>query len=673
MLYSMVPASLLIINLILNWESLKKYGFRVRKQDSGKRVPALYNYFILSASCYFIVDMTWGLLYEHHDIPQLFPIIYSLTVFYFLFMLLTMLTWARYIAAYLDKGNRRTKALLIGVWAMFVIGVICLILNRFYHFMFSYNEAHEYVGETGRNISFILQIAFYTVVSVYMMYVAHKSIGREKIRYQAVAVTSIVLCVFLIFQIMFAFLPSYAMGLMIGVCVVHSYIKSGEKKQKEIHDHIASVMAEDYEAIFYIDIDTGEYLSFSKSQKYMSIKATSLGKDFFKEALDSIDGCVYPEDRGYAKVFYDKETMLKNVEGKRSFSFKYRVMVEDEPRFFLFTVMREQDRPYLIFYEKDIQDELNAERARKENQKKTVTFSQIAESLASNYDVIYYVDVEASSYTGYVVNNIYGNLQIGKSGEDFFEDSFNNIPNVIYEQDLELVKEFMNRDKMISALEIHKDYCLDYRIKVEEKTRFTRMTARKSSDGSHIIIGVEDIDAEVQREHQQLSALRSEKELARRDELTGIKNKTAYKELEASVQGNIDNCLDYLEFGLIVCDANNLKTINDTLGHAAGDEYIKSSARLLCDIFVHSPVFRVGGDEFVVFLRGSDYVSRHELMEKLHAHSIENNKTGNGVVLAAGMSEYDPENDSFVNDIFERADKAMYEDKQKLKAIKNKA
>ena len=668
MLYSIAPASLLVINLILNWDTLKKYGFFVKKQDENKRVPIRYNQFILASGIYIFVDMLWGIMYEHHDIPVLFPFIYSLTVFYFLFMLMTMLTWTRYIVAYIDKSGRWSTVLLYGVWIMVSAGVICLMLNRFYGFMFSYNDAHEYVGETGRNISFQLQIAFYTVISVYMMYVAHKSTGRLKVRYKAVAVTSIVLCVFLIFQILYAFLPSYAVGLMIGICLVHSFVQSGEKKQKEIQDDIAAAMAEDYEAIFYIEIESGEYISYSKSQKYQTLDAKALGKDFFKEALESIDGCVYPEDREYAETFYDKKTMLDNLNGKHSFSFKYRVMICGEPRYFLFTVTREKSGQYFIFYEKDIQDELDAEKAQKENQKKTITFSQIAESLASHYDVIYYVDISDSSYIGYEANNIFGQLQISKSGEDFFSDVNANIPSIVHPQDCDTVAAFLDKDNLISQLEIHKEYSIDYRIMVDGKPRFTRIIVKKPSDGTHFIIGVEDIDAEVQREKQQLKALKTEKELARRDELTGIKNKTAYKELEESVQGNIDNGMDYLDFALVVCDANNLKKINDTLGHAAGDEYIKASARLLCDIFVHSPVFRVGGDEFVVFLRGNDFLSRTELMDKLRSQVLENKKNENGVILAAGMSEFNPESDSFVSDIFERADKEMYADKQKLKS-----
>ena len=126
--------------------------------------------------------------------------------------------------------------------------------------------------------------------------------------------------------------------------------------------------------------------------------------------------------------------------------------------------------------------------------------------------------------------------------------------------------------------------------------------------------------------------------------------------------------MDYLPFGLVVCDANNLKTINDTQGHAAGDEYIKASARLLCDIFVHSPVFRVGGDEFVVFLQGSDFAEKENLMKKLRDQVLENKETGSGPILASGMAEYAPQIDNFVTEIFERADKEMYENKQDLKS-----
>ena len=669
MLYAIAPATFLIANILLNWELFKKYGFTIKKEDKQNEAHIHYNWFLIAANCYLIIDMTWGFLYARRDNQVLFPFIYYLTVLYFLFMFLTMLAWTRYIISYIDNKGRNSIFISYGAWIIVAIGIVCLILNRFFHFMFSYNESNDFIGETGRNISFILQISFHTIVSIYMLYVEHKSPRHKKIRYKAVANTCIILGIFLTFQIFFPLFPFYAMGLLIGICLIHSIVEAGEKKEKEIHDHIASTMAKDYEAIFYIDIKSGEYMTFSKSQKYMTLDAVETGKDFFKDTLQSLKECTYPDDLEYAKSFFNKETMLKNLEGKRSFSFKYRVLINNKPRFFLFTMMRESNSQYLIFYEKDIEDELNAEKAQKENQKQTITFGQIAESLASNYDVIYYVNIADSSYVCYQVNNIYGQLESNKSGEDFFRETLINIPQLIHEQDCEPLSEFLNKDNLISTMENHKDCSFNYRLMVSGKAHYTRMTVRKSSDGSHFIICVENIDDEIKKERQHLRELKTEKELARRDELTGVKNKTAYKELEASIQGNIDNGLECANFALVVCDSNNLKQINDTKGHAAGDEYIRDSAHILCDIFVHSPVFRVGGDEFVVYLRGNDYSTRLELMEKLQKQILENKKKDSGVILASGMSVYNPESDKLVSDIFKRADQAMYENKKQLKSV----
>ena len=667
MFYSTISILALILNLIINHEALKDVRIRSVRLGGEAQTAIRYNHFLMASNCYFIADIAWGLLYEFHAVDNLFPLLYLDCILYFMFMFLTMLTWIRYIVAYLNKTRPRTKALLYAVWTMFVLGLVYLVINYYYPFIFSFNENHEYITESGRHIAFVLQIVLYMVTSTYMLHISRKSIGREKIRYRAVGLTCLVMEIFLIFQILDPSYPSYAMGLMIGICLIHIFVEADEKKEKEITDNIATGLAEDYEAMYYINIETGEYREFAKSEEYESMNVPVAGHDFYAETSANIDRYVHPDDREFAQSLYSKEAMLKNLEGRRSYSYKYRIMLDGQPRYFRFTVMRANDDRHFVLYEKDIDDEITEENIRLENQKKHATFSQIAESLAVNYDVIYYVDAEDSSYISYECKNIYGKLDMQKSGDDFFADSRNDIPQIVHKDDRDTVVGFIDRDHMISTLKDHKSCSMDYRIMAGRRVHYVRMTVRKTGDGTHFIVGIENIDAEIKKEKQHLKALNTEKELARRDELTGVKNKTAYKELEKSVQSNIDNGLDYLPFAIVVCDANDLKRINDSEGHVAGDEYIKESAMLLCDIFDHSPVFRIGGDEFVVFLRGNDHSAREELMEKLRCQVRKNRKAGSGPVLASGMAEYVPETDGFVSDVFDRADREMYEDKQDLK------
>ena len=124
-------------------------------------------------------------------------------------------------------------------------------------------------------------------------------------------------------------------------------------------------------------------------------------------------------------------------------------------------------------------------------------------------------------------------------------------------------------------------------------------------------------------------------------------------------------------FAIVVLDVNNLKIINDTLGHQAGDQYLKEACKIICDTFKHSPVFRLGGDEFAVIARGNDYEHMEELLEAVSRRNAEAAHT-NGVVIACGMAKFD--GDANVDEVFARADKKMYENKSKLKAgTKNNA
>ncbi|WP_024865262.1 GGDEF domain-containing protein [Butyrivibrio sp. FCS014] len=673
MYYSLIALVALVVNLILNWKYIRLIFSKADAKSEDQRIGIRYSHFLHAANLFFLAEIGWGIFYGNRDKPGFFTAIYCNTIFYFIFMLLTILTWSRYIVAYLDKNSIRFRALTTGAWIAFILSLVCLMLNRFYPFIFSFNEAHEYIAESGRYLVFTYLSLTYLITFAYMLAAAGKATGRQKIRCMAVACTSVALGISMFFQILYSYYPLYVIGLLIGICTVHSIVEVGEKQDKEIQDRIAQVMAEDYIAIYYIEVASGEYLEYAGRQKdFMDMPSS--GKDFYAAFKSNIAQNAFVDDVEPATVSFEKETILKNLEGRRSFSCKYRFMVYGEPRFFLMTYMYAgDDKRHMVLYEKDINDELMAEKKRKESQKKTITFTQIAESLASNYDEIYYVDMTDDSYVSYESNNIYGQLEISRLGKDFYGESLVNIPQVIHKQDQESLLAFMDKDTMISGLEESKARSIDYRLVIDGKARYARMIVRKASDGTHFIIGVENIDNEIMREKQHLKALKTEKELARRDELTGTKNKTAYKELETSVQTNIENGMDYLPFALAVCDTNNLKMINDTLGHAAGDEYIKASAKLLCDTFVHSPVFRIGGDEFAVFLRGDDYVNRLELIDKLKKRVLKNKESGTGPILAVGISDYNPEKDTSVSDIFERADKEMYENKQKLKETDKKA
>ena len=168
------------------------------------------------------------------------------------------------------------------------------------------------------------------------------------------------------------------------------------------------------------------------------------------------------------------------------------------------------------------------------------------------------------------------------------------------------------------------------------------------------------------REKEDNILLSSVRQAANTDPLTGVKSKHAYVQAEESLDQRIAEKMTE-GFAIAVCDVNDLKKVNDTQGHKAGDEYIRSACAMICKQYKHSPVYRIGGDEFVVILEGSDYSERHRLLAEINQQSEINQREG-GPVVSVGVSDFIPEQDISVQQVFERADEVMYARKKYLKA-----
>lgn len=169
------------------------------------------------------------------------------------------------------------------------------------------------------------------------------------------------------------------------------------------------------------------------------------------------------------------------------------------------------------------------------------------------------------------------------------------------------------------------------------------------------------------REMEQKEQLQSAIKLAYTDSLTGVKSKRAYKEAEESMNQRIAEG-SVSEFSLVIFDLNDLKLVNDSRGHESGDAYIKDASKLICSCFKHSPIFRVGGDEFIALLEGEDYSNQDELLDKFEKQILENIAQGR-IVVAFGCSRFAPEQDKDIQTVFERADENMYFKKKELKSI----
>lgn len=143
------------------------------------------------------------------------------------------------------------------------------------------------------------------------------------------------------------------------------------------------------------------------------------------------------------------------------------------------------------------------------------------------------------------------------------------------------------------------------------------------------------------------------------DSLTGLKNRT-YFELEiGKLQQTGMAC------GIIVCDVNGLKQINDTFGHTAGDRLLQAVAQILKKAAGGEQLARVGGDEFVILLPGA---SQDEIAKIVEAIKLEQDKDTIDreypISVSVGYA-YRADQSLSMSELFAKADAMMYAEKRR--------
>ena len=123
------------------------------------------------------------------------------------------------------------------------------------------------------------------------------------------------------------------------------------------------------------------------------------------------------------------------------------------------------------------------------------------------------------------------------------------------------------------------------------------------------------------------------------------------------------------KYTVLCFDVNNLKTVNDTYGHAKGDRLIRSAAEVIAKTFEpHGFVARVGGDEFVAVIKTSDESEISLLIEQFLRDTASKNQTVKDLNLSIAYGyACGSQSDHDIEKVYQVADDRMYEKKRQMK------
>lgn len=426
----------------------------------------------------------------------------------------------------------------------------------------------------------------------------------------------------------------------------------------ELTGSMASLLTNMPAITFSKDVETGQYRACN--QQF----AEYAEKDSPQDVVGLTDAEIFDEET--ATHFMDSDKVALSMD-KPHIYFEDVLDAAGNSRQLQTTKLKFTDasgRLCLLGMSADVTETMSAKNEAARAQEVSRMYSRIA-ALSGNFICIYTVDPETGAFVEYSSEAEYARLGLPQRGFDFFAQSGEGNEWPIYPDDREMFVAEFDRERVLAEIKRNGLFELKFRLVDDPTPLYVSLRAALVEDevGPQLIVGLSDIDDRVKREEEYASKLSEAHAKANVDVLTGVKNKRAYGDFEKVMNQRIENGLP-VEFAVVVSDVNELKNVNDTRGHQAGDNLIKQACQIVCEVFKHSPVFRVGGDEFAVIVRGPDYKNVEDLMAQLEQVNVDNITNG-GAVVACGMSKY--EGDANVAAVFDRADHLMYENKKALK------
>ena len=437
--------------------------------------------------------------------------------------------------------------------------------------------------------------------------------------------------------------------------------------REKVYTHIAHALARGYTDLYYVNIDTDEFIEFHTDDEHGVLNEVRRGSDFFEGCRRDVKLFVHPDDEDVFVTAMDPEFLKQVLKGNRVYEFIYRRIKGGETFYVQMKVSRmEDDDRFVVLAVSDIDELMKQRFAQERIQEERIVYARL-HALTGNFIVVYVVDPETGKYREFSATTDYQeSFAQAKEGTDFFNTVREASLTFNYEEDLPRFLTAFTKENILAEVARSGIFTLGYRLLMDGRPYYVQMKAAmvEEKEGPRLVVGINDIDASVRQEEEYGKQLEQAQSQANIDALTGVKNRHAFLAAEEQIDIHISGN-DQAPFAMVMLDVNDLKKINDSEGHQAGDEYLKKACRVICDIFKHSPVYRVGGDEFAVISQGNDYEHIDELVAKVAEHNAQAKISG-GVVIACGMARY--EQDSCAAAVFERSDHAMYENKNQLKS-----
>lgn len=307
MYYSVIGMIAIVIHLIMNHEFIKK-------DNSRDEANKAYRNFVYASLMYFFTDALWGILSS----LKLAKLLYVDTFFYYISMALTIAYLCYYVTHYLHlrKGFGRFIRRFGQTFA--ILEIILLVVNHFVHIFFWIYPDGTYQAYIYRYIALFMQVFLCLLLSIQTGIVMMKAADEMKKRYFTIFFFCIAMVVAIVLQILYPLLPIYAIGLLIGTAIIHTFVNEGEIEEQF---KVLQSMADIHYSMHVIDLakDTVQELTARKEVKAI-VNRTNGALEMMRTVINAVTSDEYLEA---ALEFTDLATLAERMRDKKTIALQF--------------------------------------------------------------------------------------------------------------------------------------------------------------------------------------------------------------------------------------------------------------------------------------------------------------------------------------------------------------
>ena len=289
---------------------------------------------------------------------------------------------------------------------------------------------------------------------------------------------------------------------------------------------VAQALAADYFCIYYVNTKNNKFIEYSASEEYRALGLPRSGEDFISFSRERFESIIYPEDQERFLDGFVKEKIISELDVHGIYKIAFRLMFNGVPTYVHLKVTRmiEKEGSHIVIGISSVDEQMKAMEAFETAHHASITFGRVASALAGDYFSIYVVDLDTDRFVEYFATEEYDKLGVEKTGEVFFNVSRRNMSRLVFEDDRERVMGTFYREKIMSILERDRIFTMKYRLVFGDTPIWVSMKATllEDNDGRHLIIGTNNIEAQMKREEEYQQRVREARISARNDFLANM-------------------------------------------------------------------------------------------------------------------------------------------------------